>query len=288
MWVGSLTHFQKWREFIDDCMNFNKVLAIKKTRLSDAIPLDDFETEYSNNSEKLKTWFKTSVLPHRKLLKNTFNITVHKDTDIIPFINRLLTKLGLKLKQSRRTADIRYYRLDAELALDEDRLNVLRFLNLNSRTNMLKAKRIIAKSEFMVCSRGFTKEAELRDAIALRVNGEIEVTTESGRIDILTENEIIEVKSTNAWKSGIGQLIAYKTYYPKHKMVLHLFGKCSVEMLAEIKSVCSVNSIDVVVNLSDHKKTERSSVSSSHSIFCDCPFCNSDDNDSWYFESHCH
>ncbi|WP_414552585.1 plasmid replication protein, CyRepA1 family [Anabaena sp. CCY 0017] len=130
-WKYKLKQFCDGVAYLPDIRTYSaKVEAINSINLFEAIPLDDFETEYYNDSEVLKEWFKKSVLPHRKLLKNAFNISVNKDTQVIKFINQMLSKVGIKLKQSRKCDGIKYYSLDAELATDADRAEVLRSLNL--------------------------------------------------------------------------------------------------------------------------------------------------------------
>jgi len=55
------------------------------------------------------------------------------------------------------------------------------------------------------------------------LKGEIEVKTEDGYIDLLTDTEIIEIKNGENWKHGFGQLEVYSTYYKYHMKRLHLF-----------------------------------------------------------------
>ncbi|WP_414528809.1 plasmid replication protein, CyRepA1 family [Nodularia chucula] len=130
-WKYKLKQFCDGVAYLPDIRTYSaKVQAINSINLFEAIPLDDFETEYYNDSEVLKEWFKKSVLPHRKLLKNAFNISVNKDTQVIKFINQMLSKVGIKLKQARKSDGIKYYSLDAELATDADRAEVLRSLDL--------------------------------------------------------------------------------------------------------------------------------------------------------------
>lgn len=57
-------------------------------------------------------------------------------------------------------------------------------------------------------------EAWYRDRLAKQLKGRIEVPTEAGRIDILTDTEVIEVKRSNKWKDAIGQVKSYGYYYP--------------------------------------------------------------------------
>lgn len=66
----------------------------------------------------------------------------------------------------------------------------------------------------------------------------VEVNTPVGKIDILTEREIIEVKKASAWKSAVGQILVYGHYYPNHQKRIHLFGKCSVSTKQIIQTHC--------------------------------------------------
>lgn len=52
-----------------------------------------------------------------------------------------------------------------------------------------------------------------------------EVPVEAGRIDYLTETELIEFKVAQGWKHAIGQLLVYGHYFPQHKLVLMLVGQ---------------------------------------------------------------
>jgi|LakMenE01Jun11ns_1017448.scaffolds.fasta_scaffold9660002_2 hypothetical protein len=63
--------------------------------------------------------------------------------------------------------------------------------------------------------------------LAKMLNGDVEVVTKTGRIDVLTDTEIIEVKDVQAWKSAIGQVLVYQLEFPDRQPRIHLFGKCS-------------------------------------------------------------
>jgi len=56
------------------------------------------------------------------------------------------------------------------------------------------------------------------------LGGEIEVETDFGFIDLLTKDEIIEIKLADNWKHGMGHVLAYSKFYPSHKKRLHLFA----------------------------------------------------------------
>ena len=66
-------------------------------------------------------------------------------------------------------------------------------------------------------------EKEIQLKLHKKLGGEIEVYTEFGYIDLLTDKELIEIKIGNKWKHGVGQLLAYGEYYENHILRLHLF-----------------------------------------------------------------
>ena len=61
-------------------------------------------------------------------------------------------------------------------------------------------------------------------------------------IDILTDDEIIEIKNGKNWKHAIGQILVYSNFYPKHKKRLHLFNIVNDEL---INDFCRKNNISV-------------------------------------------
>ena len=67
-------------------------------------------------------------------------------------------------------------------------------------------------------------ESYYRDKLAKSLNGRTEVKVLSGRIDILTSNQIIEVKHIKRWKDAVGQITIYGDSYPNHQKRIHLFG----------------------------------------------------------------
>jgi len=89
------------------------------------------------------------------------------------------------------------------------------------------------------------QEARICKRLKAELNCKTEVSTPSGRIDLLTEKEIIEVKAIEKWKDGVGQLMAYQSHYPNHTKRLHLFG--SSLNLPDIKFVCS--SLEILVTV---------------------------------------
>lgn len=72
-----------------------------------------------------------------------------------------------------------------------------------------------------------------------------EVPTLAGNVDLLTERELIEVKSVKSWKCAVGQVLIYGQSYPTHQKRIHLFGEASRDFLSMIRSYCAPLDIDV-------------------------------------------
>lgn len=82
-------------------------------------------------------------------------------------------------------------------------------------------------------------EEYYRDKIAEKLRGKTEVKTLVGNIDVLTDSEVIEVKNIRYWKSALGQVLAYSSFYPLHTRRLHLFGKTKESTLTRIADIAS-------------------------------------------------
>lgn len=80
-------------------------------------------------------------------------------------------------------------------------------------------------------------ESTIRDNLQAQLGGLTEVTTPSGRIDLLTETEIIEVKNIKDWKAALGQILVYSAFYPDHKKRIHLFGQ-NIDNLTDLELYC--------------------------------------------------
>lgn len=97
---------------------------------------------------------------------------------------------------------------------------------------------------------GRIREVEVQRRLERELHGRHK-TIPPGIVDLVTEDSIIEVKTYEAWKAGIGQLIAYGHYIPDKKKVLWLFSptgikpyKINVDM---IRDVCQ--SVDIELML---------------------------------------
>ena len=88
------------------------------------------------------------------------------------------------------------------------------------------------------------KQVEIRIAKQIP-NCQTQVLTKVGQIDILTPNEIIEVKNVRAWKAALGQVLIYGRQYPSHSLRIHLFGAARSDMKTLIESECSAFGVKV-------------------------------------------
>lgn len=84
-------------------------------------------------------------------------------------------------------------------------------------------------------------ERDVRDRLAQQLDGFTEVQCKSGHIDILTADELIEVKHINSYKHAIGQVLCYN--YEFHKqMRIHLFHSsqdCVLYDESHINNICA-------------------------------------------------
>ena len=85
-------------------------------------------------------------------------------------------------------------------------------------------------------------EKKIQSILYEKHGGKIEVETEYGYIDLLTDTEIIEIKNGENWKHGMGQIIVYGEYYPKHQKRLHLFD---ININNKINEICK--KYDIIV-----------------------------------------
>jgi hypothetical protein len=91
------------------------------------------------------------------------------------------------------------------------------------------------------------KEKAIRDRLAAQIPGsQTEVSTDSGRIDILTSSKVIEVKNVRQYKHAIGQVVSYGHYYPRHERCIYLFGKVSEKQRRLIMQECRTTKVTVV------------------------------------------
>ena len=91
----------------------------------------------------------------------------------------------------------------------------------------LEQKKLVEPKVFSTTSHN-NLECQIRNRLHTVLGGLTEVTTPAGRVDLLAEAEIIEVKAVKDWKAALGQVLIYSGFYPQHQKRLHLFGSANL------------------------------------------------------------
>jgi hypothetical protein len=98
------------------------------------------------------------------------------------------------------------------------------------------------------------REAIVRDRLAARISGSrVEVRCETGFVDIVTPDQIIEVKRARSYKAAIGQIIVYGLSFPTKTRRIHIFtddkDPKEAAMWTKIESVCKTLDIAATFEL---------------------------------------
>lgn len=89
-------------------------------------------------------------------------------------------------------------------------------------------------------------EKRIQANLYAKLGGKMEIITPLGDIDLLTDDQIIEIKTFKNWKAALGQLLVYSKFYPNHQKRLYLFDRKIPSKLALIKDACA--EYDVLVD----------------------------------------
>lgn len=102
-------------------------------------------------------------------------------------------------------------------------------------------------------SKGSTMtERTIQVKLARKLGGQMEVACEHGTADIVTEDEVIEVKKLEKYVHALGQAIAYGRTYPEKRKRVHLFGlemedgptvKKAKELFCQLDIVCTYEQV---------------------------------------------
>ncbi len=68
-----------------------------------------------------------------------------------------------------------------------------------------------------------------------------------GRIDILSDNYLCEVKNYKNWTNAIGQIMNYGLDFPNHKLVLYIFD-ANDQDTKRLEEICKKTNIQVIYN----------------------------------------
>jgi hypothetical protein len=98
--------------------------------------------------------------------------------------------------------------------------------------------------------RGMINERFVNDQLVTRLPGaEAEVECLCGRVDILTENSVIEIKQADQWKCAVGQVLSYNVYFKKPTAFICLFNTCAHTPFYVISQTCKALNVRVLIYL---------------------------------------
>jgi hypothetical protein len=81
--------------------------------------------------------------------------------------------------------------------------------------------------------------------MAKHFNGCLEFNTPVGRIDVLSESTVYEVKQARNWKHALGQVLAYSHYFPDRQKTIVLVGKVD-QFIDAATYHCGLFGVDVL------------------------------------------
>ena len=89
-------------------------------------------------------------------------------------------------------------------------------------------------------------ESQIQQRLAQRFGCKREVRCPSGRVDLLSKDMLIEVKSARQWKSAVGQVLAYSTHFPSRQNIIYLFDVPENFDIDMVRNACSMFGIEVM------------------------------------------
>lgn len=89
-------------------------------------------------------------------------------------------------------------------------------------------------------------ERQVKERLHAKLGGIVEQKTPAGRIDLLTDQDIIEIKEISKWKHALGQVLAYSIDYPEKRKRIHLFGDSNSINKSMIVKRCNI--FDIIVS----------------------------------------
>ena len=95
----------------------------------------------------------------------------------------------------------------------------------------------------------YNREVIIARQLKTRLGGKREVRTPMGRIDLLTETQLIEIKKFRDWRNAIGQVLIYSEFYPSHEKVIYLYDREIPRQLELISSACLKHGIVIKFEL---------------------------------------
>ena len=90
-------------------------------------------------------------------------------------------------------------------------------------------------------------ESQIQDRLSKQLGCRKEVSCPYGRVDLLSDDLLVEIKNAVAWKSAVGQLLVYSSYFPNRRNIIYLFNVPKKFNLYAVKETCFGLGIEVVI-----------------------------------------
>jgi hypothetical protein len=113
-----------------------------------------------------------------------------------------------------------------------------------SPNNEIKYWKSVDESEF---TNNNCDEKYVEEILQKVLNGKRQVKTEFGIIDLLTDTQIIEIKTFKLWKHALGQILAYGEEYPNHEKVVYLYNSPQDTNFDNIINICANNNVTLKI-----------------------------------------
>lgn len=116
-----------------------------------------------------------------------------------------------------------------------------RLFDIKNNTNFIKELCVL---EPYICD---NQEKIIQLKLAKKLNADIEVKTPIGRIDLLSADSIIEIKEFSMWKSALGQILSYGSFYPLKAKKIYLFGDIKEDKIEIIKDIFKAYNVELII-----------------------------------------
>lgn len=84
-----------------------------------------------------------------------------------------------------------------------------------------------------------------------QIGGRREIKSSLGYIDLLTKNQVIEVKNAQRWLGALRQVLCYSQDFPELEKRIHLFGTNAKYYQNKAKKLCIENKYNVIVTIDE-------------------------------------
>ncbi|MFG6094368.1 hypothetical protein SPB21_03920 [Leptothoe sp. ISB3NOV94-8A] len=119
-----------------------------------------------------------------------------------------------------------------DLAVDEQPIQPQHLETIKVGASSRESKKTepeVQKASIQNSCKKLQVELQFSQRLAANLGGKTEYANPAGRIDVLTDEFVIEVKVAHNWKHAIGQALVYSSYFPEKIPMVCLIGESVYE-----------------------------------------------------------